>query len=652
MAARHLDKLTRAFLQTSSLQDTKIFNAFTDIQDPTYVSFRLNFFPDAGYGVVRDSYSSNGLFRPAKMDAEKYWLSYLDSAYEYLRRIGSPSRQIALSRFTELLKQLQNDAPWYFQSISGVADLYKIDPAINFRAKDKVLTIECLESVDMRMSFLADLYRMIAFDPTYMKEILPINLRTFKMRIDVLEFRNFNTTFGPLADKIGGRTTTGQSNQTGEDGKARKNVFGSNLGAGVFNNLNNLVLNTGIGNFLSSANEDIKSYESAFDAISVHSFVLNDCEFDFFSEAPSYFDTISVKEQPEATSKFKIKVGLIEKVSTYPFYKYILSEYLPNSFMDIKGATVSTAFTENITSIETMDINGIADDKGRIAEFDTNSISPSSDTDPKKAIYNALKSQEDASKELRKRPMERLIGGLLKNTTNYINEQVNNTLGNLTGGVIGEEPLGNVYGKPSLLSRLRNGLSSFFTPGSEEQIKLGTSTNSSDVFGNILNNVSVITSLDSYGTLPSVPSSQPLPINNVYVVPNILTGNFNTYDILQGGTANHDLTTYDIIQTPAPVADLVSYDIVITPTPNANLTTYDIVQAPASAPDLTTYDILQTPAPAADLTSYDIIATPTSNADLTSYDIINGVPNSTDLKPYDIIANSNIASDLKSYPLF
>jgi len=151
--------------------------------------------------IQHDSISNGGLFRPiipSKPDLN----DYNDSAIGYLYNIGSPKRCSYLQAFTSTLYKLQEKTPWFFQSISGLGELYKIDKSNSYRTKDKSLTISCLESIDMRMSFLADLYRNFTYDMEMMKEILPENLRTFNMNIYVLEFRRFNTTYGKIANYL------------------------------------------------------------------------------------------------------------------------------------------------------------------------------------------------------------------------------------------------------------------------------------------------------------------------------------------------------------------------------------------------------------------------------------------------------------------
>ena len=317
MASQHLDKLVKSFLSGSSNPLVPGFDPFYDLQDPTFLTFKIDFFPDGGFSVPDyTGYSSGGLFRKANALSSLANYSFGDSAADYLRNIGAPNRQQYLEIFIRSLYDLQTFAPWYFQSISGMADLYKIDPAMNYRGKDKVLTIECLESVDMRMTRLADMYRNAAFDMQGMREILPVNLRTFNMAIHVLEMRRFNTTFGAIADAVAQRSLVGQNRQQQAIDATRKNVFSqgsTSLFKGTFDNIGGIAsaVNNAAGgiftNLGSQAGQDPNfMLESAFEAISVQTFILKDCEFDFFSEAPGYLDTVSVKDINEATTRFKI----------------------------------------------------------------------------------------------------------------------------------------------------------------------------------------------------------------------------------------------------------------------------------------------------------------------------------------------------------
>lgn len=517
MSYRKLDKLTRAFLIGSSNPLTK-FDPFADLQDPTFMSFKINFFPDLGIGALDDLYSSSGLFRPDGWST-KFEFTYGDSAQEYLRNIGSPVRQHYHRAFTNMLWNLQEKSPWYFQSIQGLGDLYTFDMAQNFRGKDKVLTIECLESIDMRVSYLADLYRNFAFDLKNMREILPINLRTFNMEVHVLEFRRFNTTFGIIADSLSNRPLIGEDRQK-EAASAEKIYSSPSLNQDLFNNFVGIgqdivALHGGVRGLLE--NSSFPELESAFEAVTVHTFRLKECEFDFHSEPMPYLDLVSVKDNStEATAKFKIKVGQIQKISSYPFFDFVIAEHISNTFLnpqyvkslDIPGVNVplkdGTRYIEP-NEIRTIVKNFFPDLRESI--YPTENIGQG--TDFKKADYTAYMKYERDSNLLKAKPLERLLGGVSRNPTNIINTKINEFLNKL----IDNNSLGNVFNKHMLIDRIRQGIKNFLDIDIENE-----SMSSTAFLGNVYDpshsrrspqsNTETSKNLDSYDIIPN-PTDRP-----------------------------------------------------------------------------------------------------------------------------------------------
>lgn len=488
MPSFHRDKLVKSFLETSSPMVP--FNPFADLQDPTYVTFKLDFFPDTGLSMPDDGYSMGGLFRKDSeaLNDSIFSYSYYDSAASYLRRIGAPNRQAYLAIFHQLLYDIQTKAPWYFQTIAGLGELYKIDPANNYRGKDKELSIECLESIDLRMTLLADLYRNIAFDMENMREVLPINLRTFTMAVHVLEFRNFNTTFGIISDFYGNRATSGQANQQAEMDARRRNVYNqsnTSLFTGTLDNLNTLgnAINDRLGGMFTNmgdqaGNQPSVPIKSAFEAISVQTFYLRGCEFDFFSEAPPYLDTVSVKEMPEAVQRFKIKVRKIEKISSYSFDKYVISEIAKHSRLEPPNPG-SLGISPNMSEpyFEEREQSG---PRNQFFSEYRNSIFPENSSAAE--FYNK---QQEESDFLRRKPLERALGGIIRNATNAANQGINQVLGNITGGVLGTNPLGNIYDRPTFYERAREVLNDFLTPGTQITSNQQSAVPPSEVLQNI-----------------------------------------------------------------------------------------------------------------------------------------------------------------------
>lgn len=159
----------------------KGINRWNEYNDPTYLGFVFLF----DWSTIQTSGVPNSplLNRTATVG----------TAYSYLLRIGEKLRAAYLLQFIELLESINYNTPWYWQSFEGGEELWKYkkfnDPYVG--GDDSVITIECLESIDLKMTLLMDLYRKAVYDQTYKRIIVPENLRKFEMEIHVQEIRKF-----------------------------------------------------------------------------------------------------------------------------------------------------------------------------------------------------------------------------------------------------------------------------------------------------------------------------------------------------------------------------------------------------------------------------------------------------------------------------
>lgn len=248
-------------------------------EDPTYLGFRLRFDFDGGHINSETLMSSDPLFTKVNGNG--------DSAEGYLRAIGMPNRANAIKEFGASMRKLIESYPYYIQSVEGMNELWKIqgddkDSFNNFRTAGKTLTFECLESIDLRITALADLYRKASFDEKYMREILPENLKWFSMTLDIAEIRNFHEVKKDL-------------------------VNGGSRG---------IETNEGTATF------ELTDLDSL---ISVMSFRFHKCMFDFNESFPMK-DTISMgsSEANAATSKFKVRIGSMDERNYYTLLNYVL----------------------------------------------------------------------------------------------------------------------------------------------------------------------------------------------------------------------------------------------------------------------------------------------------------------------------------------
>lgn len=118
----------------------------------------------------------------------------LGTAANYLKRTGQTSRLSYLNSFIKVLRDVNTNMPWYWQSIEGGPELWKwkgmADP---YRGGDDAkVIVTTLESVDLIITMLMDLYRKAVYDYEYRRVVIPVNLRKFTVTIHVEEIRMFH----------------------------------------------------------------------------------------------------------------------------------------------------------------------------------------------------------------------------------------------------------------------------------------------------------------------------------------------------------------------------------------------------------------------------------------------------------------------------
>lgn len=166
-------------------------------EDQTYLGFFIHFSPPILPSDYLDfDYLPQGLLMVA---GEPGTIAYNDSAISFLKRRKEPYRAAMMEEFREGILTIASKTPWMFTKITGVGDLWKIDPKNSWRTKEKKIVIDCLETLDLKMTYLVDLYRKASYDAAYMRWILPDCQRYFAMDIVVSEIRTMqNPGGGPL----------------------------------------------------------------------------------------------------------------------------------------------------------------------------------------------------------------------------------------------------------------------------------------------------------------------------------------------------------------------------------------------------------------------------------------------------------------------
>lgn len=207
------DTITKNFLRgnwTSGIRSVES-NRWL-FEDPTYTGFYFRFLNDTVYDKSNNDldYLPQGLFLGPENAVQQInnvgggvapsASFHPDSAINFLQRRGEYYRANMMQEFREGMLFLSTKTPWVFEKVTGLEEIWKIDPKNNFRGKEKIITFDCNESINMRMTYLIDLYRKAVWDNAYMRYMLPETQRFFSMELIVTEIRTLRDATGAQAD--------------------------------------------------------------------------------------------------------------------------------------------------------------------------------------------------------------------------------------------------------------------------------------------------------------------------------------------------------------------------------------------------------------------------------------------------------------------
>lgn len=260
-----------------------LVNKFLD--DPTYLGFSIFFdFQNSPLLFISDDSALEG-----------------DYAYKYLTSV-SPARAKLLKTFVESLQYLQNNKPYVFQTIEGLDRCWNISTDLTeayMGGDDAKIAIGCLESLDMRITGIMDMYRKLAYDNNSRKEVLPANLRKFRCTIFVQEIRRFKTLAAIVRQ---------QQSQTSSNFGAN-NFIAPSTGGGL--------LDAATLNRIASGEDNDPIALFVNDNVSSVSFNLEFCEFmpEISSAAFSSFNNAG--EKTAAQQKIGFKYEKVYEVNRY-----------------------------------------------------------------------------------------------------------------------------------------------------------------------------------------------------------------------------------------------------------------------------------------------------------------------------------------------
>ena len=104
------------------------------------------------------------------------------------RPAGELNRGFYLMEFIKTLNSIQEKSPWAFKELDGIPNLWKACQA-GYKFEPITLTIVGDETVDLRLTRLAEAYRLLSYDSFNGRKVLPPNLEKFSMDIYFMDLR-------------------------------------------------------------------------------------------------------------------------------------------------------------------------------------------------------------------------------------------------------------------------------------------------------------------------------------------------------------------------------------------------------------------------------------------------------------------------------
>jgi hypothetical protein len=319
-------------------------------EDPTYLGFSIDFDfgvlgIDSEYGIPISPLFKDGpyLNKPSvnifgqteydKTPGNVFFYSaqtYLDNR-EDRGFDGSKKgkRSDMLKQFKILLRDITKNQPWFFQSIDGLDSLYNVarpgyqdDDSSDFNpSRAATITINTLESLNLRITALADLYNHATFDFINMRETVPRNLRRFRMYINVSDLRNFYKTNRLINSSTTLSTIANTANLIGSGINPGNSLSGNNL-----ESIGSFPDDTGkqggvFGNVLSDIgrSEGITNQQDQSGIKPIILLECSNCEFDFTDSSPILSNINSGTDAGTPLEQsFKIHVGRVRIRTQYP----------------------------------------------------------------------------------------------------------------------------------------------------------------------------------------------------------------------------------------------------------------------------------------------------------------------------------------------
>lgn len=277
--------------------------------EPTYLTFALDF-------KFEEIPVPNPTAEVALLNSPLFNTGGHSSAINFLMSRGYNPQADGLSTFREILRYLTFKAPWYFQSVEGLSEMYSqnTDQSKGLKTKDISLKIKTLEAVDLRINELAGLYRNAIFDNKFRRERVPDNLRWFSMDVYIAEFRNLRYRLPGIGQNVA-------------------NTLGVNTGA--------------IGNIVGGGN----AVSNVMDQFGYVKFECRQCEFDFSDTLPvGRTVEIGGNGRKAEENQFKIKIGWVNEEAKFGDGTQIYDDPMKTDIRNPWGSRNFGAGVQNVGS--------------------------------------------------------------------------------------------------------------------------------------------------------------------------------------------------------------------------------------------------------------------------------------------------------------
>lgn len=311
--------------------------------DPGWFYFKILFHFDDKYGLLGNAFYNIG---EDEYTTGNTAIQYLESRQDLFKADNLKSKAKALRKFVSSLSFINQNAPWFFDKVSG---LDQVVPLLNDFSKERKISISCLpDAVDMRLTTLLHLYQYACYDDINMKEIIPENLRKFNMSIILYHI--------PLQRYSNVLNVNGQTFSAKGINGSNPSDFSNNMSFKLYTFKGCQIDLSSIGSVVPGTVDNAQPFNLGQNTISItydraFTHLMNEWEQFMVGSDGFYYDA-ATKINSNATNKFQERLNALKSVGTASNLRILDS-------LITKGATVYTEQGQLLGNIYGYDIRAI-----------------------------------------------------------------------------------------------------------------------------------------------------------------------------------------------------------------------------------------------------------------------------------------------------